>query len=199
MKFRLSIQRVMAIIKLKSLEHKMVAIQGFRVNRTFVSKMESYLGSDQQTLSISEPPTALAEATGIVRRPPCLVAIPKDETMSPADAAKILGRKLKPIYQTITEELAGVTPYSPFVEDASKDISQSELASLKLKEDPYETSRWQFVFRDTSAAKGPSSLFIRERNGTLRYAHPREVKREEELLASQKRLTKDKILRSTAQ
>lgn len=177
LRYKISIERVKAVIRMKSLQAKMVS-EGFLVNSKYVQAIESILGCSKAT-TFSEHAQALQ--VDLTRNmAPKLVAVPKDETFTSMDAALVLGRRLAPIHAAIREEVDSNRPFDPNPDYTIK-ITDKERQSLYIKKDPYEASRWQFVFTDTSMGSSSpkeDEFLIREKDGTLRWAHVTERARE---------------------
>ena len=163
-RFKISMERVKAIIKLKLLQRKMEA-EGFQVSSDYVDSMEKYLGA-------SDPMSPEAEVSNnynvFTNMRPKLVAIPEESALTAQDAAKILGQKLKPLYDQVEAEIENNSPYNPI--PAREDASN--LAKLFIRNDPYERSRWRYVFTDISSSVSAKSreILVREPNGDLRRA-----------------------------
>lgn len=166
-RFKISIERVKAIIKLKVLQSKMEE-EGFKVNQKYVERIEQCLNASTPTNA--EVPTALEDLTQSM--PPKLVAIPEESQISFEEAARILGRKLRPIHQLLDEDLHGDVPFDP----SSKREIPIDNAALYIRSDPYEKSRWRYIFIDSSVTAKPveRQIFVREPNGDLRKAAPHE-------------------------
>jgi hypothetical protein len=163
MKFKVSIERIKAIIKLKLLQRTMEST-GFQINRKYLRQMETHLGASMP--SIPEADERSFSVTDNL--PPKLVAIPEEAKLSHNEAAALLGRELRPIHEIIDADLNGDVPFVPH----KRQSSPEELAKLTVQTDPYERSRWRFVFTDISVDVKPSNrlVLIRERNGDLRKA-----------------------------
>ncbi|PJF17167.1 hypothetical protein PSACC_03024 [Paramicrosporidium saccamoebae] len=162
-KFKVSIERIKAIIKLKLLQRKMEST-GFQINRKYLKQMETHLGASMPSI-----PEADGRNFSVTENlPPKLIAIPEEAKLSHNEAAALLGRELRPIHEAIDADLNGDVPFIPH----KKQSSPEELAKLIIQTDPYERSRWKFVFTDISADVKPADrlVLIRERNGNLRKA-----------------------------
>lgn len=162
-RFGVSIERAKAVIKLKTLEQRMVQ-EGFRVNKKYLSRIESALGAR---------PPASAEAPDRARcslvdnTPPRLVAVPEEAALTAQEAAQLLGRRLRPIFAMVDASVQGTVPYEPF----PKDPQPGSRPDLSIQIDGWERSRWRFVFVDPSPEAPPSrSVYVREPSGELRYA-----------------------------
>ena len=170
-KYGISMERSKAIIKLKSIQTELEK-NGFRINKVYLRAMERNIGAKTSSGVVESSSQASHKVAHYM--PPKLVAIPEGQQISPEEAAKLLDRKLKPIYSMITEQLEGDTPYNPQPHAEEK----MDVKSLSIRNDPYEKSRWRFVFFDTSKTSEPdnnnSKIYVRESDGTLRYAHERE-------------------------
>lgn len=179
LRFRVSVERIRAILKLKLLQRKMEA-EGFKVNQEFVAKMESHLGA--ATPMIPERESEVPDLT--IRIPPKLIAIPETAQLSADEAAKILGRRLRAIHQVVEEELSGDTPYY----DDQSSGRADDPAPPPIQNDPYERSRWKWCFVDTSDRCAPKErqVLVREPNGDLRQATQRERMAEAKLLWGEK-------------
>lgn len=168
-RFKISIERVKAIIKLKLLQRKMEA-EGFQVPSEYVESMERHLGaSEPRSAEMDSTNDRRAIAHNIKSR---LIAVPEQSEFSPADAAKILGRKLKPLHEQVEAEIANNSPYHP---DPPQDNALDH-HKLFIRSDPYERSRWRYIFTDISATVSAQSrqVLVREPNGNLRHATPLE-------------------------
>lgn len=169
-RFKISIERVKAIIKLKLLQRKMEA-EGFKVDKEYVSRMESHLDATGPTV----PEASLIDEYNVTKNmPPKLMAVPEESKMTAEEAARLLGRKLRPIHRLLNEEISGDVPY--MVESSEAQENPAKCADLHIRNDPYETSRWKFVFVDTGRDVPPADrqVLVREPNGDLRRANPRE-------------------------
>lgn len=177
LRFKVSIERAKAIVHMKSVQTKMVG-EGFLINRKYVQRMEANLGCSK-AITFSEPASSAQADLGKTTAPK-LVAVPKDQPFTPAEAARLLGRRLAPLYAVVREEVDGNRPFDPHPDHSIK-ITDEERQSLYIKKDPYEVSRWQFVFTDTSTDPSPpeqNRFLVRERDGTLRWAHETERARQ---------------------
>lgn len=177
LRYKISIERVKAVIRMKSLQGRMVS-EAFLINHKYVKAMESILGCSKATTFSEHSQAPQVDLTKNMA--PKLVAVPKDKAFHPIDAARVLGRKLIPIHAAIRAEIDGNRSFDPNPDYTIK-ITDEERQSLYIKNDPYEISRWQFVFTDTSIGSPPSKenrLLVREGDGTLRWAHATERARE---------------------
>ncbi|KAJ2547328.1 hypothetical protein EV175_005264 [Coemansia sp. RSA 1933] len=182
-RYRISIKRVEAILKLKAIEHHMVENEGFTAQKKLTAGMESMMGTRSQTDKRAE---ALYEEVPNVSNPR-FYAVPEGTDFTPADAADVLGRKP---FQHIVDHLTASKPFAinyngldpKFAPRVSKKISLSaakrleELGPVKeevLEKDLQVTSeRWKFVFVDTAKRLDMKdrTVLIREQDGTLKKA-----------------------------
>jgi hypothetical protein len=201
MEFKVSMDRIRAILKLKYLE-KQMAQKGFIINKKYVKRMEILLkvkyneeGQKELTTDQSLNFPKLTDAN-IIRgsrydimgkSKPRLIAIPKGSELNYREAAHLTGKALKPIYALINDRLDANRPFVPQESISSLSSEDVKKNGLFVRNDKYETSRWRFVFADTSDSLKASplefngnyskiSVIIREPNGDLRYAHPTEKK-----------------------
>ncbi|KAJ1835941.1 hypothetical protein LPJ63_000736 [Coemansia sp. RSA 2711] len=182
-KFSISIKRVEAIIKLKAIEHHMVAHKQIVVQKNLTAGMESMLGVNSSAKIIEKVVAERASAGA-----PRFHAIPEEQSFDATDAAEVLGRKP---YQQILDRLAASKPYTvdyegldeKFAPRPQKALSKSEQARLDSlgsetdrvleKDDTLTSRRWKFVFTDISQDKDMKDRFvlIREKDGTLKEAN----------------------------
>ncbi|KAJ2663762.1 hypothetical protein IW148_002320 [Coemansia sp. RSA 1199] len=181
-KYRISIKRAEAIIKLKAIEHHMVAYGKIVAQKNFTSGMESML-SVRSVTGIMEP--QITKRTSVSG--PRFHAVPEGEAFGPVEAAEVLGRKP---FQQIVDRLAASTPYivdyegldEKFAPRPQKKLSDSEKRRLdvlgpatdKLIEtnEALTSRRWKYVFTDVGKNKDMKDrvVLIRDKDGSLKEA-----------------------------
>ncbi|KAJ1800177.1 hypothetical protein LPJ59_001287 [Coemansia sp. RSA 2399] len=182
-KYKLSIKRIEAILKLKAIEHHMVKHEGFVAQKKLTAGMESMMGVAD---SKNKPMERLFEDTPRVSSPR-FHAVPEGESFTSATAAEVLGRKP---YQHIVNRLTASKPFTidyagldpEFAPVIGKKLSVSTIRRLEelgpvedeiLDKDSQVTStRWKFVFIDTTKHLDMKNraVYIREQDGTLKKA-----------------------------
>lgn len=178
LKHSISVDRVRAIIKLGSLKERVLQA-GWLVNRIYARHMESILGARSESFepNLSRPNLNECDSTEELagRMPPTLYAVPECHDLQPQQAARILGRKLRPICSKVEASLNSELPYDP----RPKKHAVTNNTSLFIRNDHYEKSRWRFIFMDipggSSSGRKPRQVLIREKNGDLRNARHNEI------------------------
>lgn len=174
-KFKISIERAEAIIKLKRHQECMIK-KGFKINQSFIDKIQHMLDSTNKPISsiidrdasntqtLSEFPN-YQDGAIVDTKPknkPTLVLVPNDFVMTPELASKIIKKPLIKIDSTF---LRPIIPFKPENTD-----------SLVISKDDTECSRRNFIFMDTSS--NSPSVIIRESSGILRHATIHEQEQE---------------------
>lgn len=186
--FKVSIERAMAIIKLKTLQRRQEAA-GFHPNRKYLARMESHLGC-------REPPLAEASRDLLSTYDPASRIPPKrlvEHFVTPsgepvprislAAASKMLGASIRPSQRAVGSLLKADQPYDP---DPPRDADEMDTrGQLFIRSDDDARSRWRYFIVDNDARRGvhARSVLVREYNGVLRRATPVEREREAFLAA----------------
>ncbi|KAJ2386726.1 hypothetical protein GGI23_006429 [Coemansia sp. RSA 2559] len=182
-KYKLSIKRIEAILKLKAIEHHMVKHEGFVAQKKLTAGMESMMGvtgdeNKQREWLFPDTPRVSS---------PRFHAVPEGEPFTSSTAAEVLGRKP---YQHIVDRLSASKPFiinyagldPEFAPVVRKKISKA--AAMRLEElGPVEdeildkdsqvsSPRWKFVFIDITKHKDMKdrAVYVREQDGTLKKA-----------------------------
>ncbi|KAJ2783812.1 hypothetical protein H4R18_001487 [Coemansia javaensis] len=184
-KYSVAIKRVEAVIKLKAIEHHMVAHDGFRAQTKLTAGMEGIMGVAAKDAA----PIREALATEYPRvSGPRFHAVPEGEAFGPADAAEVLGRRP---YQEIMDRLAASRPYvvdyegldPKFAPRPERRLSRAEEARLQAlgpvrdevieKNDALTSRKCKFVFTDISKSTSMKDrvVLVREKDGTLKRAN----------------------------
>ncbi|KAL7748343.1 hypothetical protein RI367_006304 [Sorochytrium milnesiophthora] len=162
--FALSVKRVEAIIKLKAHERAM-ANAGLALQTDFQEKMEKMLGARKMPLLTEKMDTKTIEAV-----PPYLLAVDESVEFSESNAHKLLGQSKKR-----SDGVAKAKRAQPANKTPSGAVDTKSTTLDVLSRDPGTgSSRFRYVFTDTS--KGPKNLsfIVRDMNGALRTATPDE-------------------------
>ncbi|KAJ1667713.1 hypothetical protein IW140_001229 [Coemansia sp. RSA 1813] len=182
-KYKVSIKRIEAILKLKAIEHHMIKHDGFTAQRKLTTGMESMLAVRGTENRITEK--TFVETPRVSS--PRFHAVPEGEPFTSADAAEVMGRKP---YQHIVDRLTASKPFTidyegldpEFAPPVGKKISKFAAKRLEelgpaedeiLDKDPKVAStRWKFIFIDTAKQQDMKdrAVYIREQDGTLKKA-----------------------------
>ncbi|KAJ1914789.1 hypothetical protein H4219_004634 [Mycoemilia scoparia] len=169
-KFKISIKRVEAILKLKTLEAKMID-EGFTPQKEFTRGMEKMLGA-RRFNNIEEPLTNEVPIVGA----PHFKAIEEGTPFTAEDAAKELGRlPYKDVVansrmsKPYTVEFRG--EYSKYNKTPSSGGSK-EKPQILSKDPQLGNRRWDFVFTDIHNGLAPRDrkVLVRQKDGVLRTA-----------------------------
>lgn len=159
--FGLSIVRIEAILRLKSMQEVMLS-KGIQSQDEFVKGMEHMLGA--VTLDPKKKQPAREPLRELIVKPnPFAQLIDEDEKLTPNDAATLL--KLEP-FQNIERRL------DKRASQAFK-IGETDQESVVLESNPKLKGKSDFIFVDVG--ENSSGVHVRAKDGTFREASKREI------------------------
>lgn len=162
LQFKVSIERIRAIIKQKELELDL-AKQGKVVNKEFVSAIESNL----ECADTAEEYSTTNDQIKKLPFRPTFACVPEGRTFNFQDAKNVF-------------IASGINVKSPNVDKAIagsiSEIDTSKLNTSVIGHSVFEKSRSKFVFVDLSEkGKSENNIIVRDTEGTLRTATREEI------------------------
>lgn len=158
-KFRVSVERIKAIIKQKELEVQL-SKQGHAIDKEFLATMESNL----ECVETADEGHAHKERQMKLPFRPMFASVSEGDTFTFEDAKDVI-------------TASGINVKIPQHESRNSESSKSEAKPVILSQSDFEKSRHNFVFVDISDSGKPlnEKIFVRDLNGNLRTAYKSEI------------------------
>ncbi len=158
-KFKVSIERIKAIIRQKELELEL-AQQGKVVDTSYIQQMESNL----ECVTIADDIRTAESSNSALPIRPIFVNVPEGRSFDFNDAkATLLAMGINPKIHSISEQ------------KAQEGVLTTDLKVTEISKSEFERSRSKFVFVDTSK-KDEVHIVVRDSDGTLRTPTKDELK-----------------------
>lgn len=160
-KFKVSVERIRAIIRQKELEMQL-SKQGHTIDKEFLAAIESNL----ECVEIGDEHYVRKDMPKKLPFRPIFASVPEGKKFSFDDAKDVL-------------EASGLNIKIPTEESHNRfsNLNESEIKPLILSQSNFEKSRHKFVFVDIGNSRKAlnEKIFVRDSNGNLRTPYKSEI------------------------